>query len=79
MDNRRRTTINYFPTQTILLRGIKTPAANSGFKKLAVQWLNNHLCFVSGSMVADSLVLRSRQLLKPAKRYNTFYPAAQYD
>ena len=42
---------------------------NSGFKKLAVQWLNEHLCFVSSSVVADSLVLRNRQLLKPAKRY----------
>ncbi len=42
--------------------------SNSGFKKLAVQWLNEVLCFVSSSVVADSLVLRNRQLLKPAKR-----------
>lgn len=41
---------------------------NSGFKKLAVQWLNEALCFVSSSVLADSLVLRNRQLLKPAKR-----------
>ena len=41
---------------------------NSGFKKLAVQWLNEHLCFVSSSVLADSFVLRNRQLLKPAKR-----------
>ena len=47
-------------------------SANSGFKKLAVQWLNEHLCFVSSSVVADSLVLRNRQLLKPAKRYMRF-------
>ena len=45
------------------------PAANSGFKKLAVQWLNEALYFVSSSVVADSLVLRNRQLLKPANRY----------
>ena len=43
-------------------------SGNSGFKKLAVQWLNEHLCFVSSSVLADSLVLRNRQLLKPAKR-----------
>jgi hypothetical protein len=42
---------------------------NSGFKKLAVQWLIEHLCFVSSSVLADSFVLRNRQLLKPAKRY----------
>jgi hypothetical protein len=37
-------------------------AANSTYKKLAVQWLNEALCFVSSSVVADSLVLRNRQL-----------------
>ena len=42
--------------------------ANSGFKKLAVQWLNKALCFLSSSVLADSFVLRNRQLLKPAKR-----------
>jgi hypothetical protein len=47
---------------------IKT-AANSTYKKLAVQWLNGALCFVSSSVVADSFVLRGRQLLLAAKRY----------
>jgi len=47
----------------------KAQTANSGFKKLAVQWLNKVLCFVSSSLLADSFVLRNRQLLKPAKRY----------
>jgi hypothetical protein len=42
--------------------------ANSGFKKLAVLWLNEALCFVSSSVVADSFVLRNRQLLVAAKR-----------
>jgi hypothetical protein len=37
-------------------------AANSTYKKLAVQWLNEALCFVSSLVVADSLVLRNRQL-----------------
>jgi hypothetical protein len=50
------------------LRTDRRASGNSGFKKLAVQWLNEHLCFVSSSVLADSLVLRNRQLLKPAKR-----------
>jgi hypothetical protein len=49
----------------------RTPAGNSGFKKLAVQWLNEHLCFVSSSVLADSLVLRNRQLLVAANRYRS--------
>jgi hypothetical protein len=36
---------------------------------LAVQWLNEALCFVSSSVVAESLRLRNRQLLVAAKRY----------
>jgi len=43
-------------------------AANSTYKKLAVQWLNEALCFVSSSVVADSFRLRNRQLLVAAKR-----------
>jgi len=46
----------------------ETPAANSSYKKLAVQWLNEALCFVSSSVVADSFRLRNRQLLVAAKR-----------
>jgi hypothetical protein len=44
-------------------------AGNSTYKKLAVQWLNKHLCFVSSSVLADSFRLRNRQLLLAAKRY----------
>ena len=47
---------------------MKTTAANSGFKKLAVQWLNEHLLFLTSVVLADSLVLPNRQLLKPANR-----------
>jgi hypothetical protein len=47
----------------------RTTTGNSTYKKLAVQWLNEALCFVSSSVVADSLVLRNRQLLVAAKRY----------
>jgi len=41
---------------------------NSTYKKLAIQWLNEALCFVSSLVVVDSLVLRNRQLLVAAKR-----------
>jgi len=44
-------------------------AYNSTYKKLAVQWLNEALCFVSSSVLADSFVLRNRQLLVAAKRW----------
>ena len=47
----------------------RTAAYNSTYKKLAVQWLNETLCFVSSSVVADNFVLRNRQLLVAAKRY----------
>jgi hypothetical protein len=42
--------------------------ANSTYKKLAVQRLNEALCLVSSSVVADSFRLRNRQLLVAAKR-----------
>jgi len=42
--------------------------ANSTYKKLAVQWLNEALRFVSSSALADSSVLRNRQLLVAANR-----------
>jgi hypothetical protein len=41
---------------------------HSTYKKLAVQWLHEALCFVSSSLLADSFVLRNRQLLVAAKR-----------
>ena len=47
-------------------------AANSTYKKLAVQWLNEALCFVSSSVLVDSFVLRNRQLLVAANRYRVF-------
>jgi hypothetical protein len=45
----------------------KQRTANT-YKKLAVQWLNEALCFVSSSLLADSFVLLNRQLLVAAKR-----------
>lgn len=41
---------------------------NSGFKKLAVQWLQEIQFSNETFVVTDSLRLRNRQLLKPAKR-----------
>ena len=50
------------------LRPNKSTGYNSTYKKLAVQWLNEALCFVSSSVVADSFRLRNRQLLVAANR-----------
>ena len=50
------------------MRNEKT-AYNSTYKKLAVQWLNEALCFVSSSVVVDSFVLRNRHLRVAANRY----------
>jgi hypothetical protein len=46
----------------------KALTANSGFKKLAVTCLNEHLCFVSSALLADSFRLRNRQLLVAPNR-----------
>ena len=43
-------------------------APNSTYKKLAIQWLNEALCFVASAVLADSFVLRNRQLLVAANR-----------
>jgi hypothetical protein len=43
-------------------------AANSTYKKLAVQWLNEALCFVSSLVLADSFRLRNRHLRKARNR-----------
>ena len=43
-------------------------AGNSGFKKLAVQWLIEHSTSHQHLWWLDSFVLRNRQLLKPANR-----------
>jgi len=50
------------------MTGKEARTGNSTYKKLAVQWLNETLCFVSSSEVADNFVLRNRQLLVAAKR-----------
>jgi len=45
-----------------------TTAYNRRLAKKRVQWLNEALYFVSSFVVADSLVLRNRQLLVAANR-----------
>jgi hypothetical protein len=48
---------------------VRSTGGNSTYKKLAVQWLYEALCFVSSAVLADSFRLRNRQLLLAAKRY----------
>jgi len=55
---------------TSTLRTDRRASGNSGFKKLAVQWLNQVQFSNQTFVLADSFVLRNRQLLKPAKRYH---------
>jgi len=57
---------------TIQLDDRRKAAANSTYKKLAVQWLNEALCFVSSFVVADSLVFQSPQR-HIHKRYGQAY------
>jgi len=46
----------------------RTPARNSTYKNLAVQWLNEIRFFNQTFVQVDSFVLRNRQLLIAAKR-----------
>jgi hypothetical protein len=50
----------------------RSPAHNSTYKKLAVQWLNQVQFSNQTFVQVDSLVLRNRQLLVAAKRCNKF-------
>jgi hypothetical protein len=43
-------------------------AANSTYPKVAVQWLNQALCFYQSFCLVDSEVLRNRHLRVAAKR-----------
>jgi len=48
----------------------RTPAPNSTYPKVAVQWLNRALCFYQILCLVDSEVLRNRHLRVAAKRYH---------
>jgi hypothetical protein len=45
---------------------------NSTYPKVAVQWLNQTVCFYQSLCLVDSEVLRIRHLRVAAKRYATF-------
>jgi hypothetical protein len=46
----------------------RNPTANSTYPKVAVQWLNQALCFYQSLCLVDSEVLRNRHLRVAAKR-----------
>jgi len=46
----------------------KARTANSSYQKVAVQWLNQALCFYQSFCLVDSEVLRNRHLRVAAKR-----------
>ncbi len=46
----------------------RKPTANKGLAKVAVQWLIEHLHFVSSAVLADSFVLRNRHLRQAPHR-----------
>jgi hypothetical protein len=55
------------------IEGLKRkPAANSTYPKVAVQWLNQALCFYQSFCLVDSEVLLNRHLRVAAKRYGAF-------
>jgi hypothetical protein len=56
----------------------KTSAANSTYPKVAVQWLNQALCFYQSLCLADSEVLRNRHLRVAAKRCASWLETAAF-
>jgi hypothetical protein len=49
----------------------RTTGYNSTYPKVAVQWLNQALCFYQSFCLVDSEVLRNRHLRVAAKRWAT--------
>jgi len=58
-------------------RADRRASGNSGFKKLAAQWLIEHSTSHQHLWWPDSFVLRNRQLLKPANRWLLYYTTCQ--
>lgn len=50
----------------------RTPGHNSTYTQVAVQWLNQSLCFYQRLCLADNESLRNRHLRVAANRYATF-------
>jgi hypothetical protein len=57
-------------------RSTRTPAPNSTYPKVAVQWLNQALCFYQNFCLVDSEVLRNRHLRVAAKRCGIYFSDA---
>jgi len=57
----------------------KWAAANSTYPKVAVQWLNQALCFYQSLCLVDSESFRNRHLRVAAKRYLLFLRPTQPD
>jgi hypothetical protein len=55
------------------MRQNKARTDNSTYLKVAVQWLNQALCFYQSSCLAKSQVLRNRHLRVAANRYQQGY------
>jgi len=53
----------------MLYRNEINTSGNSTYPKVAVQWLNQALCFYQSLCLVDSEVLRNRHLRVAAKRY----------
>jgi hypothetical protein len=58
-----------FRGDTKLVRQQRSPAANSTYQKVAVQWLNQALCFYQSLYLVVREVLRNRDIRVAAKRY----------
>jgi len=52
----------------------ESTTGNSSYPQVAVQWLNQALCFYQSSCLVDSEVLRNRHLRVAAKRCLEFEP-----
>jgi len=56
----------------------RSTAANSTYPKVAVQWLNEALCFYQSLCLVDSEVLRNRQQIHTAIRYVQVYKTERH-
>ncbi len=57
----------------IIKKSTKARTHNSTYPKVAVQWLNQAVCFYQSFCLVDSEVLRNRHLRVAAKRYQQLF------
>ena len=67
-SQRNRPDTSFCKLDTTHLRTERRATDNMGLAKVAVQWLIEHLCFVSSVVLVDSFVLRIRHLRQAPKR-----------